>query len=188
MSLYNEGDIDMASIHEDDELIKRVAVAMSENPRSTFKELAEVSGISKATLHRFCGTRENLEAILLERAETAVVAIIKTAEKDHKDYIIGLKDLIAAHFKEYEIFRWLFSQQYSSSEERCVPYFTAIESFFLRGQKQGAFRIDFSVSFLSNIFMSSICGLIDAERRGRVARVGITDAVEDFLLEGIQQK
>lgn len=177
----------MASTQEDD-LIKRIALAMSENPRYTIKELAEVSGISKATLHRFCGTRENLQNILLQRAETTVVSIVKAAEKEYEDYVIGLKELIAAHYKDYEIFRWISSIPFSSlKHQNCPDYFIAVEKFFLRGQKQGAFRIDFNVSFLTNVFMSSICGLIDAERRGRVARVGIAEAFEDFFLHGIRQ-
>lgn len=177
----------MTLTYEENDLIKRIAVAMSENPRSTIKELAELVGVSKATLHRFCGTRKNLEDMLMQRAEVAMVELTKSAEKEYDDYITGLKELITAHYKEYEILRWGFSSQNSCQEERYYPYLKALNSFFLKGQKQGAFRIDFSVEFLSTMFISSIYGLIDAERKGRVAKMGTLESFKDFFLKGIQQ-
>ncbi|EPB7030303.1 transcriptional regulator, partial [Pseudomonas aeruginosa] len=44
----------------DEKLLKALAVALVDHPRGTFKEIAEAAGISKATLNRFCGTRDNL--------------------------------------------------------------------------------------------------------------------------------
>lgn len=159
------------TIYDDSNLIKQLAIALTEKPRSTIQELAIASGISKATLYRFCKTRENLDKILLKKASDTVNFIIETAEKDYEDYIVGLKELIQAHFKEVEIFRWVCTQPHSVIKDNCSPnYFCALDKFFLNGQKKGVFRIDFSVNFLSNIFMSSICGLIDAERQGRIQR------------------
>lgn len=59
----------MAILSSFDDLIKRVTLAMVENLRYTFKELAEVSGVSWVTLHRLYGTRENLKSILLNKVE-----------------------------------------------------------------------------------------------------------------------
>lgn len=177
----------MATSKAENDLLKLLAVAIANNPRSTTKELAEASGISKATLHRFCGTRENLETMLVARANNALNEIILTAEKDFPDYKIGLKELISKHYKEHELLRLVFTMQSCSDEQQWIPYTKAIDSFFLKGQKQGAFRIDFSVGFLSEIFVSSLCGLIDAEHRGRVAKVGMADAFEDFFLCGAQK-
>lgn len=177
----------MILTYEEQDLMKKIAVAMSENPRSTIKEIAESVGVSKATLHRFCGTRENLENMLMQRAELAGLDLTKSAEKEYDDYISGLKELITAHYKEYEILRWGFSFQNNCQGEKYEPYLKALNSFFLRGQKQGAFRIDFSIEFLSTMFTSSIYGLIDAERKGRLAKVGTLESFEDFFLRGIQR-
>lgn len=177
----------MALSHSNDDLIKRVSLAMAENPRYTFKELAEVSGVSKATLHRLCGTRENLEQILLNKAEITIKSIINTAKIDYENYFDGLRHLIFAFYDNHEIFRWLFSRPCSGAEKYYNPYFTALENFFLRGQKQGVFRIELSAEFLATMFTSSIVALIDAERRGRVAKVGTKEAFEDFFLSGIKQ-
>ena len=46
----------------------------------------------------------------------------------------------------------------------------AIDVFFLHGQQQGVFRIDIPAPALTEIWVSILVGLVDAERRGRVAR------------------
>lgn len=177
----------MVSLQNNDDLLKKIAVAMVENPRSTIKELAEASGISNATLHRFCGTRENLENILLQRAESTIEFILATVEKEYDDYTLALRELIKAHCNDHEFLQVLFTLQSSCSKEKYLPYFKAMDNFFLRGQKQGAFRIDINVSFLTTVFSSGIYGLINAERQGRIAKVGMEDSFVDFFLSGIVQ-
>lgn len=41
--------------------------------------------------------------------------------------------------------------------------------FFLRGQQQGVFRIDITVAVFTELFITLIYGMADAERRGRAA-------------------
>ena len=80
---------------------------------------------------------------------------------------------------------FLHVRMHSSIEnEYWVPYMKAIDSFFLNGQKKGSFKIDFNVSVLSELFISIICGMIDAERRGRIASSGIEEVFEKFFLYG----
>jgi TetR/AcrR family transcriptional repressor of mexCD-oprJ operon len=172
---------------DESELLKRLATALVDKPRSTIKELAEALGMSKATLHRFCGTRENLEAMIASKAQEALLRIIVITQHDFPDYKVGLTEIIAVHYQEYELLRLQFSLQACADEAVWTPYMKAVDAFFLKGQKQGAFRIDFSVAFLSEVFIASICGLIDAERRGRVAKSGMAEAFEDFFLKGTQK-
>lgn len=53
----------------DERLLKALAHAIVVHPRATLKELAETAGVSKATLHRFCGTRDNLVTMLENHGE-----------------------------------------------------------------------------------------------------------------------
>lgn len=172
----------------DNELLKKIATAMVENPRYTLKELAEASGISKATLHRLCGTRENLENILAEKGEETLAFIIETAEKEYNNYSLGLEELVKSHYKEHEFLQILFSVHTSCSQERYIPYLTAMDNFFLRGQKQGEFRIDISASFLTSVFTSTIYGLVNAEHSGRIAKSNLEVSFKNFLLDGIRNK
>ncbi|MEG0134187.1 MAG: hypothetical protein RR844_01470 [Clostridium sp.] len=84
----------MSSISEDNKLLKNLSVAIVDNPRGTTKELAESVGISKATLHRTYGTRDNLETILMKKASEAVENIISITEMDFEDYKEGVKILL----------------------------------------------------------------------------------------------
>ena len=62
----------MHSEDADSKLLKLLAVAIIESPRATLQELAESVGISKATLHRCYGTRDNLEKLLLEKSGRSI--------------------------------------------------------------------------------------------------------------------
>ncbi|HCF4734777.1 TPA: hypothetical protein NIF12_006941 [Pseudomonas aeruginosa] len=57
-------------------------------------------------------------------------------------------------------------------------------SSFYAGKKLGVFRIDIGAPALTEIFSSLIFGLVDAERRGRIARAGMAALIEQFFLNG----
>ena len=138
--------------NNDDQLLRKLAVAITENPRGTSKELAEAVGISKATLHRFCGTRENLDKMLTEKSYYALKEIIETAEAEFDDYKEGIRKLIDVHFKNNEFLRYVVMIPSLMEQENWQPYLNAIDSFFLRGQKNGVFKIDFLSRLLDNKF------------------------------------
>lgn len=56
--------------------------------------------------------------------------------------------------------------------------------FFLRGQREGLFRIDISAPVLTETFASLLFGLVDAERRGRVARTGMDAVLLQMFMQG----
>lgn len=172
------------STANDSQILRLLAISIVDNPRSTIKELAESIGISKATLHRFCGTRENLDNMLKQKAKETVDDLIRVSLKEFDDYLQGLKELIEAHFDNKEYLRYMCSIQICEDESFWNPYFKATDEFFLKGQKAGIFKIEFGVSVLSEIFITMICGTIDAERRGRVAPNGISELFEKMFLFG----
>ncbi|MFX5595200.1 transcriptional regulator, partial [Acinetobacter baumannii] len=57
-------------------------------------------------------------------------------------------------------------------------------AFFLRGQQQGVFRIDITAQALTEIWASVLIGLLDGERRGRIARAGLAAMAERVFLQG----
>ena len=80
------GRISMNTTTNEEQLLKHLAVAIVEKPRSTIKELAESVEISKTTLHRFCGTREKLQQILTEKSSETLESIINVAQTDFQSY------------------------------------------------------------------------------------------------------
>lgn len=67
----------------DEQMLKSLTMAVVNRPRATMKELAQLAGMSKATLHRYCGTRENLGQRLEEYAESTLNLIIRSAGLQH---------------------------------------------------------------------------------------------------------
>lgn len=176
-----------SSINEG-QMLKLLAMSIVDSPRSTIRELGESVGISKATLHRFCGTRENLDKMLKEKAFNTLNNLKDIAEKKYDDYLEGLTHLTQAHNENKEYLRYICAMKSQEDESLCRPYFKAMDSFFLRGQKAGVFKIEFGVSVLTEIYVMVLCGIIDAERRGRVAPNGILEMLENLFLHGILNK
>lgn len=167
-------------------LLKKLALAMATHPRDTFTELATIVGVSKATLHRIYGTRNDLEKLLLQQSDTIIQGIIRLANSDFNDYIDGLNQLIAAFYDNKELFRWLFLGTCTASEEYVDAYFSGLEGFFTRGQRRGTFRVELNADFLTTMFSSGIVALIDAELMGRIAPKGSRQEFADVFLQGIQ--
>ncbi len=174
----------------DERLIKALAVAIVSRPRATLKELAEAAGVSKATLHRFCGTRDRLVEMLMSHGEAALNQIIKAADLQHAEPRAALRRLIDEHLAHRELLVFLIFQYRPDSLDanadgaRWRFYIDALDAFFLRGQQQGVFRIDITAAVFSEMFVSLIYGMVDAERLGRVARSSSAEMLERLFLHG----
>lgn len=175
----------MSSTSDENKLLKNLSIAIVDNPRGTTKDLAEAVGISKATFHRIYGTRDNLENILMEKASDAVNNIIDITKGEFEDYKDGIKVLLNIHYENKEFLTFVCGYQVGSEDEYWNDYFKALDYFFLKGQKCGIFKLEFSVSALTEIFVASFAGMIDAERKGRVDSNNILETLEDFLLYGL---
>jgi TetR/AcrR family transcriptional repressor of mexCD-oprJ operon len=100
----------MNSISHDEQLLKSLTLAVANRPRATMKELAQQAGVSKATLHRYCGTRENLTAKLEEHAEGTLKLIIDNAGLQHLEPLEALRRLIREHLAHRELLAFLMAQ------------------------------------------------------------------------------
>lgn len=172
-------------------LMRSLAVAMVTQPRGSLQELAQAVGISKATLYRFSRTRDQLFAKLMTQClqlQQRVVAGVRDVPADK-----ALPVMIQAYVDEKEFTSfvsayWVALEDPTHPEmpewEECLE---ALDQFFLRGQREGHFRLDTPAPALSDMFISTIAGLIDAERRGRVARAGLADLIERLVVEGCKE-
>lgn len=172
---------------EDSKLLAALALAMVENPRASLQELSKAVGVSKATLYRFCRTREQLVQRLLIHGIQAFNQSIETAKLDTLPPLEALKLLIIKGLEHRELLAFLTHYWNDASIEQKTDkdLETALDAFFLRGQQTGVFRIDIPASALTELWMSMVAGLVDAERRGRIARTGMAALVERAFLNGI---
>lgn len=127
----------------DERLLKALADAIVVHPRATLKELAEAAGVSKATLHRFCGTRDNLVNMLESYGDQVLTQVIGNADLHGSDPTAALHRLIVEHLKHREMMIFLLFQYRPDSfddSETNRPwraYADALDAFFLRGQQAG---------------------------------------------------
>lgn len=183
-------DLPMTLITHDERLLKALAVAIVERPRATLKELAEAAGVSKATLHRFCGTRDNLVRMLEDHGEAVLNQVIETCDLERSEPLAALQRLVKEHLAHREMLVFLVSQyrpDYLDPDgegARWQSYIAALDTFFLRGQQKGVFRIDITAAVFTELFLTLIYGLVDAERRGRAASANSAQTLEQMFLHG----
>ena len=176
---------------QNDRLLKALAIAFVDQPRATLRELAQAAGISKATLHRLCGTRDNLRKMLVEHGLLALKQVIHDADLEHAEPATALRKLIQGHLTNRELLVFIMFQYRPDSLDPSVgegdwqPYIDALDAFFLRGQRIGVFRIDISAPVLTELFDAVVYGIVDAERRGRAASASSAVVFEQIFLHGI---
>ncbi|CAI8971577.1 HTH-type transcriptional regulator NfxB [Pseudomonas sp. IT-347P] len=180
----------MNLISHEEHLLKSLTVAVVNRPRATMKELAQLAGVSKATLHRYCGTRENLVQRLEEHAEATLNLIIRRASLQHLQPLDALRRLIREHLAHRELLAFLMAHyrpdflDFERGDTRWQFYLEALEGFFLRGQQQGLFRIDITAAIFTELFITLVYGLVDAEQRGRAANADSARILEQMFLHG----
>jgi TetR/AcrR family transcriptional repressor of mexCD-oprJ operon len=171
-------------------LLKALAVALVDYPRGTLKDIAQAAGVSKATLGRHFGTREKLVEMLLDHGTGVINRILTILNTESAPVEDVFRPLIESHFAHREFVAFLTHQWHIDSMNgsggviRWQPYRDGIDAFFLRGQRSGVFRIDLGAPVLTELFTSTIAGLVDAERRGRLGRAGMAAQLEQFFLFG----
>ncbi|MGE8358952.1 TetR/AcrR family transcriptional regulator [Pseudomonas sp.] len=174
----------------EEKLLKALAVAIVDKPRGTFKEIAQAAGVSKATLNRYCGTRDNLIEMLLNHSSIVLNRLIAEADLENAPPLVALHSLIDNHLAHRELLTFIAFEWSPDSLDECTsggrwqPYSDALDNFFLRGQREGVFRIDIGATVMTELFASTLFGMVDAERRGRVARAGMATLLESFFLRG----
>lgn len=182
----------MTSPECDHEILKALAIAIVEQPRATFKELAEAVGVSKATLHRFCGTRDNLIDMLVSHTCHIMEQCFEAADLQRAPPAEALRHLISQYLAHREFLLFMVFQYRPSHMQLYVesigcwqPSVVALDSFFLRAQQAGLFRIDISAPVMTELFMSLVCGMVEAERLGRAASSASATVLEQIFLRGV---
>lgn len=168
-------------------MLPALARVMVEQPRATLQELARAVGVSKATLYRYCRTREELIAQLTTLAAEVVTDAMHRADLDHGAPLDALRRLIANNLEHRELTAFLMHFWRDAPPESRISdadWDRIMDGFFLRGQQAGIFRIDIPAAGLTEVFVGLLLGLMEAERRGRIARSGLAELVEGAFLTG----
>src|SRR5476649_462365 len=140
---------------EDNKLLAALALAMVENPRATLQELAVAVGVSKATLYRFCQTRDRLVDRLMSHSSQLITEAIDMAKLETSSAREALQRLIANHLEHRELTAFLmcYWKDGAGVPNAEAKWEIALDAFFLRGQREGAFRIDVAAPALTEIWV-----------------------------------
>lgn len=169
----------------EDKLLAALAAALLAHPRGTLKDIAEAAGVSKATLHRFCGTRENLQKMLLTHGAAIIERIIFQADLKEGPVQPAFEQLLLSHLAHSEVMAYVAYNWSPDSpfvgDHSWLHYTEALDAFFLRGQKEGVFAVELSAAELTEMFGSAVFGLFDAQRRGRIAPARLPFIIRHFF-------
>lgn len=174
-------------------LLIALSLAMVDQPRATLQELARAVGVSKATLYRFCQTREQLVTRLMTHEAQVMKQALINSRLDSAAPREAVRNLIEQHLAHKELAIFLMHHWKPDTElqpdvmDSWSGYQETLDAFFLRGQREGVFRVDITAAALTELLITVITSMIDAERRGRIARLGIATVAEQMLLYGIAE-
>ena len=115
-------------------------------------EIARRAGVVRATIYVHFPTRESLLDAVMEYATGLVVEAMKGAEPHRGEPVEALERVLRATWRQLAQFHGLLALNTArlSAEElhrRHVPMLDQLEPLIERGQKQGVFRSDLSVSW-----------------------------------------
>ncbi|MDU9390226.1 TetR/AcrR family transcriptional regulator [Pseudomonas sp. zfem002] len=172
-------------------LLNALYAAVAQRPRASMQELAALAGVSRATLHRHCGTRENLDSQLDRHARAALLQMLGTVDALASQPLLAVRQLIHEHLARDALIAFLASRYHAQAqaqrEEELSFYVQRLDTLFLNGQRQGAFRLDVTAAVLTEIFVSLLYGTVGARQRGRTpgqcARM-----LENAFLQGLARR
>ncbi|MFK0090327.1 TetR/AcrR family transcriptional regulator [Pseudomonas sp. NPDC090755] len=180
--------VDFTSPLLPDKLVNALYAAVALRPGASMGELAALAGISRATLHRYCGTRNNLDSQLEQHAKKALLQILGHIELLSTQPLAAVHQLIEEHLDRGELIMFLASRypvHTKAQHEIGLPfYLEKLDGMFLNGQQQGVFRVDVSAMLLTEMFVSLLHGAVDARQRGRMPRA-CRKMLENTFLQGI---
>ncbi|PLY35738.1 TetR/AcrR family transcriptional regulator [Pectobacterium versatile] len=171
-----------------EKLLKELAAAISSHPRATLQELAELVSVSKATLYRNFGTREELVLAVITVAEDAVKDIIQDIEKYVADSSLEVgivfNAIVREHFNNKEFLMLYCHNQSDAGKAYLNLYTQSLNDFFHKWQKNNFFRVDISCTELTELFISIVYGMIESVCQKRVAEVKVEEIIRLFFFHG----
>lgn len=171
-----------------DTVLEAAVGVLSRRPTAHLDEIARAAGISRATLHRLFPGRDALirEVGLLGLRRFA--AALDTAEVEEGDAEAALRRLVDASVPDAMLCAFLAgeNQLYENDDinDLWEVQIARLHALFLRGQQQGAFRIELSAAWLSEAFFDLVAGVGWSIQDGRLAPRDAAFSLAELFLGG----
>ncbi|MFJ8623108.1 TetR/AcrR family transcriptional regulator [Kitasatospora sp. NPDC093550] len=171
-----------------DTVLEAAVGVLSRRPTAHLDEIARAAGISRATLHRLFPGREALirEVGLLGLRRFA--AALDTAGVEEGDAEAALRRLVHASVPDAMLCAFLAGEnqlyEHDDINDLWELQIARLHALFLRGQQQGAFRIELSAAWLSEAFFDLVAGVGWAIQDGRLAPRDAAFSLTELFLGG----
>lgn len=181
------------SVTIDEKLAGALATAVMQKPRANLQQIASMAGISKATLYRISPTRESVIALLTALSREHIENALQRADlssSSFKDALVCLTEGVMKNRPFYLFWcasLWMDMSDLKNQDMKGYSpsfYSEALESFFLRGQMEGVFRVDLTATWLAKSYDFLLYAAAESAERGEIASVGISDMVCKTFFDG----
>lgn len=170
-----------------DELLARLAGALAENPGSTMKELAEATGISKASLHRIYTNKENICTLIVQENKRIFQELCAILQSGSPNWLAALQAAIDLLVDNRDYVRCLGRDSFWTevTEAEWDVFDREITQFFRKGKEAGILQGDFSITDMNDIFIGLVTGMIESMSMRQSSPETVKRIVYEALLGGI---
>ncbi|GAA2712614.1 MULTISPECIES: helix-turn-helix domain-containing protein [Streptomyces] len=172
-------------------VLKEAAALLSRKGTASMDEIAKAAGISRATLHRHFAGRDALVRALEQLGIEQFEAALERARLEEGDAAEALRRLVVCAepvagllsflYTENQLFELDVNEGWNRLDAR-------VQALFLRGQEEGAFRVDLSPAWLTDALYGLIASGAWAVHDGRVAAKDLTRVICELLLGGARRR
>lgn len=169
-------------------LLREAASVLAKSPLASMSQIAHALSLSRATLHRYVGRRENLIAILLAKADEVTLEAATRAELTGDDHHEALDRLIGELQACAPFIAMLYAIHVDVDRIPDSPAFDEadrqIMAFFERGQRAHHFAPHLTAAWLSEALYSLILAGEWSVQTGRCARHDLPSLVGGLFTHG----
>lgn len=175
---------------KDERILRAVALEMARRPRMNLHALAESVGISRTSLYRLAPTREKLVEVLKDHAISLTAKALDTAALHDSPPLEALKQVTRSFLDNGDVFAfWISSHWVDNWDAHHIPESEVLvrqrmTAFFLRGQKEGVFRVDLPARWLAQTHGFLVSAAIESLQRGSLAPTDACKFVMESFLQG----
>ncbi|WP_377267391.1 TetR/AcrR family transcriptional regulator [Peterkaempfera sp. SMS 1(5)a] len=175
-----------------DSVLNAAVGVLSRQPNAAMDEIARAAGISRATLHRLFPGRDALVREVGALGLRRFTEALDEARVDEGDATAAVRRLVDAVIPVAQLCAFLTgeSKLYEDSEinQAWDRLDARVRALFLRGQQEGAFRIELPAAWLSEAFLDLVAGVGWAVQDGRLAPRDSAHALAELFLGGATRR
>lgn len=169
-----------------DRLLDAAIRVLADHPAATLGEIADESGLHRATLHRHFTTREDLLRALYARAGEDAETALWGAGPEEGPFCSTLERVVRVAVELSDRYRVLLHAEDPEFEPHRERAAQPIVAMLEHGRATGALRRDLPVRWMYLVFRGVATGAADAIADGLLSFDEAVEAASSTLLTGLQ--